>query len=562
MGVILATSNFRTFFLAAAEEAGNVEDYMDKLKTNFHDVARDMHLGYMELSVNSPSTALILNELKYKYNLYTNENGYKSDAGVRETFVTNDFGIIQLEAYPEEGYNWTPEELDELEFLFNVIYECVSKNRLQLLMRQAVITDSLTGACNQTGLLQAIDKYYSEGKLDKYTVLYFNIKNFSYINHRFGPNTGDTVLKDYCFMIRSNMVPGEVFARMGGDNFCLLTENDRAEDTIRYIESRKTLVELDNKDTIEVDLAARIGVFKIEKSDNPSRIVPCVLAAYSLTRNPSTGNVVWFKEEMLQTSEHDKEISQKFKKGIKGREFVVFYQPKVDINSRSLCAAEALCRWMWNDVVVMPGEFIPVLEREGTICELDFYMLNMVCENISEWLSRGIEPVKIAVNFSRAHILNKKLANKISKVIESHNVDTKYIEIEITEMSGYEDFETISDFVNTMKENGIETSIDDFGTGYSSLNLIKDLNVDKIKLDRSFLEKIDSDSDEVDKSVVKNIVNMVNELNMKVIAEGVETNSQMEFLKGINCHEAQGYLFDKPLPKTEFEFRLLGERLY
>jgi EAL domain-containing protein (putative c-di-GMP-specific phosphodiesterase class I) len=258
---------------------------------------------------------------------------------------------------------------------------------------------------------------------------------------------------------------------------------------------------------------------------------------------------------MLDRVMHDKEVSTIFKKALLNEEFVVYYQPKVDLNNNQLCGCEALVRWVKDGKVMPPMEFIPVLEREGSVCKLDFYVFEKVCRDINQWLRQGIEPVRISTNFSKAHLHNRSFADDIVSIMRKYEVDSRYLEVELTEMSGYEDYDALSVFVDEMKDYGVKTSIDDFGTGYSSLNLLKDLNVDVIKLDKSFLNNIEKKG-ESDEIVIKSIIKMVTDLNMKVIAEGVETVEQAEFLKDAECCMAQGFLFDKPLPRDEFEKRL------
>ena len=164
-------------------------------------------------------------------------------------------------------------------------------------------------------------------------------------------------------------------------------------------------------------------------------------------------------------------------------------------------------------------------------------------------------------HFSKNHLHNTHLAQEIIALMQKYQIDSKYIEVELTEMSGYENYATLVSFVQSMRKNGVSTSIDDFGTGYSSLNLLKDLDVDIIKLDKSFLNNLENHS-QSDVIVIKNIVNMVNELHMSVIAEGVETQSQAEFLRKIHCRMAQGFLFDRPLPHDDFEKRLSDRHTY
>ena len=214
-----------------------------------------------------------------------------------------------------------------------------------------------------------------------------------------------------------------------------------------------------------------------------------------------------------------------------------------------------------NGKVVPPADFIPLFERDGSVCRLDFYVLDQVCRDIKAWKQQGIEPVTISVNFSKTHLHNPKVAEEILAVIGTYGIESKYIEIELTEMSDYSDYLALKTLVSKMKSHGIKTSIDDFGTGFSSLNLLTDFMFDIVKLDKSFLDNIEKHGSGTDEIVVRNIVKMVRELEMKTIAEGVETEEQARFLKNIDCSLVQGYLFDRPLPMQDFVERL-HERKY
>ncbi|MCR4787395.1 MAG: bifunctional diguanylate cyclase/phosphodiesterase [Lachnospiraceae bacterium] len=565
MSDILGSEQFKEFYKAVSIEPCDpseyIKNFIEGAQKGLSIISEEMHIGFCELFINAPSNALDIDGTQERYVLFEKKGNYDSTNGMRDTFVTSDFGIIQIVVYPLGDYSWKDEDEGEMEFLFRVLFDSCLKVRLATLLKQASITDPVTGACNSLGISTQVGKLCATKTIDKYNSLFFNIKNFNYINQRIGSREGDNVLKSYSFMIREFLEKGEVFGRLGGDNFFILVEKDRTEDMIKYISTRRVLANGEDK-PIELDITVRIGVYNIKPSDNQHKVISSAKAACEFAKRPSYDDVVYFKDEMLDIVTVNQEVSNNFKKALQRHEFIVFYQPKVDLNTSKLISAEALCRWVRNGEIVPPAEFIPALEKEGTISGLDFYMLGEVCEHITDWKSRGIEPVRISVNFSRTNILNRKLADKILKVIRNHKVDPSYIEIEITETSGYEDFESLAEFVDFMKENGVQTSIDDFGTGYSSLNLIKDLNVDTIKLDKALLEKITDAERNADQSVVRNIISMVNELNMKVVAEGVETDAQREFLKNANCQAAQGFLFDKPMPKEKFEFRLIGERLY
>ena len=558
---IVTSKNFRKFYEELSEDVTSIKAFFTLMKKATANLAEDLKLGRCEMVVNSPSSSLEFEGIQDRTVFWADERGYNPTNGVRRTSVTGDWGILQLEVYALDGVEWTEEEEAEVSFLIQIIFDICSKVRAKILVSQAIITDTVTGACNAQGVNNYCTELYKKSKLVNYNAIYLNIKNFNYLNQRVGNEQADKVMKNFSFMIREYLDQGELFGRLGGDNFFVLVEKERTDECIKFLTTRRVLIELEKK-TMEFDLMVRLGVYSIYPSDTPGRVTDAAKAAYAYTRNPSAGNIIWFKEDMLLSAENDQRVSQEFQTALKKKEFVVYYQPKVDLNTSKLVSAEALCRWMRDGEIVPPMEFIPALERDGAICDLDFYMLNTVCDHIQDWVARGIEPVRISVNFSRTHILNKKLADKIIKVIDSHKVSTEYIEVEITEMSGYEDFESLVEFVNEMKINGITTSLDDFGTGYSSLNLIKDLNVDIIKLDKTFLENVTKAEEGNDKSVIRSIINMVNELDMNVVAEGVETNEQVEFLKEANCQVAQGFLFDKPMPKEKFEFRLIGERMY
>ena len=233
-------------------------------------------------------------------------------------------------------------------------------------------------------------------------------------------------------------------------------------------------------------------------------------------------------------------------------EFKAYYQPKVDTETYQIVGAEALARWEHEGRLVPPVEFVPVLEQNGMICMLDFYVLEQVCKDIRDWLQKGIEPVRVSVNLSRKHLANPNLAEDIMNVLNKYETESKYIEVELTETVDEAESAQLVDFMEKMKDKKVALSIDDFGTGYSSLNMLRSFPVDVLKLDRTFLNSLE----ENDRIVLSNIIRMASELNMDVVAEGVENWQQMDYLKKMACKVVQGFLFDKPMPKEVFEEKL------
>jgi EAL domain-containing protein (putative c-di-GMP-specific phosphodiesterase class I) len=272
-------------------------------------------------------------------------------------------------------------------------------------------------------------------------------------------------------------------------------------------------------------------------------------------------DVVFLTKEMQIQSIHQREISSEFHNALRNRELVVFYQPKIDLTDKHINGAEALARWVRHKTIVPPMDFIPVLEREGSICELDFYVFETACNDIHEWIKAGIEPVRISSNFSKLHLRNEDFADRILGILHKYELDGKYIEVELTEVSDFDDTVAMKKFIDIMRQNDIGVAIDDFGTGYSTLNVLKDYNISVVKIDKSLLNNIGK-ANSHDEVILRNVVKMARELSKDVIAEGVESQEQADYLKGINCRSAQGFLFDKPLVRDDFQKRLTGEVVY
>ena len=555
---ILCGKEYKKFFEALQDNIYDIESMLQRIQEAIPLIAGECHLGKLDIWLGAPVTVYEPEGKNDSVELYCHAEGYENEPQVEE-FVTGERGAVRVTAYPEKGHKWSGDEQEAIRFLAQNMFIFCGRARLMGLMKKAVMTDNMTGAVNTAGLMQFGAVLQAKGQLENYTGIFLNIKNFKYINQRAGARLGDEILKKYCFLVKDFLTSEEIFSRLGGDNFFVMIQNERLGEFLEYLSNVTISVE-DGVGTKSFDIVVRAGIYPIEPGDTMSEVMNGSTVALNVARSSVNHDLIWYRPKMLEKVMHDKEVSTIFPKALGKREFVIFYQPKVSLAENKLCGCEALVRWVRDGKIIPPMEFIPVLENEGAICRLDFYVLEEVCRDIRKWLDRGIEPVRVSTNFSKIHLHNRQLAEDIISILEKYDIDSKYIEVELTEMSGYEDYEALSSFVNRMKEKGINTSIDDFGTGYSSLNLLKDLNVDIIKLDKSFLNNLENKS-RTDEIVIKNIINMVNELNMEVIAEGVETVEQAEFLKNVNCCMAQGFLFDRPLPHDDFEKRLL-DRVY
>jgi EAL domain-containing protein (putative c-di-GMP-specific phosphodiesterase class I) len=271
----------------------------------------------------------------------------------------------------------------------------------------------------------------------------------------------------------------------------------------------------------------------------------------------STTICKFYDVEMQNKIKKEIEITNSMEGALKNKEFLVFLQPKVNLGDNKLVGAEALVRWeRGNHTVLPPNDFIPLFEKNGFILQLDFYIYEEVCKLIHHWITEGMPVVPISVNVSRVHLNDEHFVEKVKRLVNKYFIPPKYIELELTESMFLNNTEIAISTMKELRKLGFGVSIDDFGAGYSSLNLLKDMTTDVLKLDKEFFRQGDMQKEE--QIIVSSIISMAKQLNMKVLSEGVETKMQSDFLKSISCDMAQGYLYAKPMPITQFETLLLG----
>ncbi len=474
---------------------------------------------------------------------------------------TGEKGTATFSVYPVKNHEFTEAELCAIDLLINDIFIITGRTRVINMVKSASLRDPMTGVANMTMLIQRGIELKMRGLLHHFSGLFINLKNYKYINQSKSPSIGDMGIIQYSQLASSFLDDEEIFARLGGDNFFALVRKEKTDDFIKNLNNREIVINQQPSRPIRFSIQSRIGIYGITESDSMTEVMQCSGIALNIAKKNPGIDVITFTQSMLSHALHEKEISALFQDALKNHEFVVYYQPKVSIQNHQLHGCEALVRWDKNGSIVSPAEFLPVLEKEATICQLDFYVFRTICQDIRRWLDEGFTPVRVSSNFSKLHLRNPHLADDIIGIMESYAIDSKFIEIEITEVSDFEDKVAMQKFVNKLRQHGISVSIDDFGTGYSTLNVLKDLNVNVIKLDKSLLDHVGEDQKH-DEIVVKNMVSMMNELNLEVVAEGVENSKQLNFLKGISCSLIQGFIYDKPLPKEEFEKRLQNKDSY
>lgn len=474
---------------------------------------------------------------------------------IYETSSSNEFHQLESEPisncflickyYPIVGHEFSQMEIEKIQILNEIISLLYNKN------------NTFCNIFNSTNDIEIFGKYLKEnGLLNNYSVLCMNLNNYNYLRNYLGEKTNKLFDLYYQKLVKLLDSEEKIFIS-SKNNFVVLLKKENVLEFLKFKELIETSFTDDITDCFSFDI--RTGIYNIDYDETINEsIEKALIALYMAEHVYKTSNLV-FTEEMQKTIIKEQRILSVFPKALKDNEFSVYYQPKIDLNTNSMYGSEALVRWIENGKVISPAEFIPILERENILYQLDFYVLEQVCKDMRRWLDNGILPVKTSINFSKKNIRNSNFLNDLMRILNKYKIDSKYIEIELTETVETLDSQNLINFVEVMRKNNINVSIDDFGTGYSSLNLIKNLSANTIKIDKSFIDNIENRKDSV---VVSNIIKIALELGIEVIAEGTETIEQVDILYDMGCNKIQGYYFDKPLPKIEFEKRLSNGQFY
>ncbi len=433
----------------------------------------------------------------------------------------------------------------------------VSQYNSSKALEKTAYYDALTGLMNMPKLKHDM-KHVLEHNTDKlYSVLKFDVENFKIINEIFGFDVGDRVLKVPKVVIDTVSAQGVkvLGARSGVDECVVFAQSDFLSD----IESMTKFYESFYKEHIpelgNYAVSFKYGRYNIEKGETDvSMIVDKVTLAHNMAKSKKGMTVYDYDENYKNKLMYDAEITAKMQSALKNKEFCVYLQPKFSVNESTLVGAEALVRWIEKDGnIIFPNDFIPLFEKNGFIASLDQYVLEETCKVIKKWMDNGIGSLTVSVNLSRVNLRNPTIVEDIVEIADRHCVPHGNIEIELTESASVNQESALDALYVKLQQNGFKTSIDDFGAGYSSLGMLKNLNINTLKMDRSFF--VGGRNERRDDMLVDGIIKLSHSLGMYVVAEGIETRDQIELLHSMNCDAVQGYVHAKPMPIDEFEER-------
>ena len=439
---------------------------------------------------------------------------------------------------------------ESVERYIGTLNDVDAATRSEQALRLRAEHDPLTGAYNTQTFFEKIDKLIKSRPNEQYCILRFDVAGFKAINESFGLEEGNRLLRGIARLIRQRLTPEkEIFARLTADVFAVCLTGG-AERTLQFIQALS--LRLDHySDTFRVKLF--FGICPVENTRTPAHIL-CDWA-YLAQKTVKGSDIVNFAfyDDALRKHLHDESyITDQMYEALEKHQFKLFLQPKVQISSGRIVGAEALVRWQHpTDGLILPGRFIPLFERNGFIMRLDAYIWEQTCKTLRTWLDKKYDPTPISVNMSRLHFNDDDLPVKLVSLMNKYNLPRHMLELELTESAFFANEPRLVRLMNELRAAGFVFSMDDFGTGYSSLSTLRDLPFSVVKLDRAFIS--DGTTNRRGQIVARNTIALAHDLDMTIVAEGVETKEHARFLLNSGCNCAQGFYYSRPVDTAEFE---------
>lgn len=391
--------------------------------------------------------------------------------------------------------------------------------------------------------------------LDNYTnnnkyIIILDIEKFKSFNSHYGHKVGNKLLVQISKKLNEIMEEyNKIICRLSNDIFGIVIETKKdikniAEITYNHLS--RILIETETYSIYTV-----IGIYHCKKNDEILQAIDKATIAHDIIIGNYNKKYCIFDEGMEKQILEEHHIEEIMYEALKNKEFEIYYQPKINIKSEKVVSAEALVRWIRNGEVISPNKFIPLFEKNRFILKLDMYIYEQVCKDLLEWKGKKEFDFNVSINVSKEHFNEIDFIDKYEKIAKKYSISTNKIDLEITESASADIGTNFIEVMKKIKEKNFIVSLDDFGTGYSSLNMLQDMPIDIIKIDKTFIDKIGKVDEKID--LIKYIIQMAKELNIKTVAEGVESKNQVEYLTNAGCDIIQGYYYSKPLSKKEFE---------
>lgn len=479
-------------------------------------------------------------------------------SSVTVPIIENDkiYAFIGIDAV-KEYKNWSDEKIDLLYILANILANVLTPIQIDKQTKFMAYNDGLTKLPNRFLFINKVNEAIPLAKArgNSFAVLFIDLDGFKSINDTLGHSGGDIFLKKIAQEFTKKIREKDTVARFGGDEFLILLDDINRSETVNQF-VHEIIKLFSNKFKIydqEFKVTASVGIalYPADGEDSDSLIRNADIAMYH-AKIQGKNQVVYSTKEIQENNLMKQELSNDLRQALARDEFVLYYQPQLDLSSNEITGVEALIRWMHpSKGLISPGIFIPLAERNNLIEDIDDWVLRTAASQNKKWQDMGLPPINMAINLSASQIKNKGIAKKIDQIIRETGLDPKYTELEITESAAIEKSRFVLNNLHAIQKNGFSISIDDFGTEYSSLSRLRIIPANQLKIDMQFVQGIERSIK--DRAIIKTIIDLARNLKMTVIAEGVETKEQLILLKNENCDLVQGHYYYKAMPAEEIE---------
>ncbi len=416
---------------------------------------------------------------------------------------------------------------------------------------KVIYTDMVTGGANQLFFEKKgnslIKRATRRGR--KYAVVHLKMRKYRSYCTCFGVREGEALIERCYTLLKRQINKKELMAHRENAQFALLLAYDNREALVDRIEKIEKVL---NSVSPNIKLYFGVGIYLVQEGDKDiEQLYNNALLACDMLGDEAENKIAFFDVEMNNQRIWERKVEDDMSRALANKEFQVYLQPKISTAEEVLAGAEALVRWIHpKEGFISPNKFIPIFEKNGYITKLDDYMLEEVASLQAQWIAQKRKIVPISVNISRAHFTRSDLAAHISSIVDKYQVPHNVIELELTESAFFDDKKLLLNTIKQLRESGFSVSMDDFGAGYSSLNSLKEMQIDVLKIDADFFRG--ADEEERGMLIVSEVIDLAKKLDMKIVAEGIESREQVDFLTEQECDLIQGYFFAKPMPIAEF----------
>lgn len=550
----------------AGEEDGYIDSLLRRSRIDEQDGCPEAttlrtSLACMEMNIKNAST-------NFHWRKEASERGYESVIVFPLIREKQAFAVLAI--YSSQANTFEPDEIallerlaDDLAYGATAIHTKKNNKKAEEKITYLAYNDPLTKLPNRTMVIQSLRQNISQIRRQggALAVLFIDLDDFKLVNDTLGHAAGDELLSQAAERLKNVTREADIIARQGGDEFIvLLTKYGKQVDMIdfeqkasfvasRIIDELQKPFQIQRQDTY---VSASIGIALLsDNNDDAAQLIQYADNAMYRAKELGGNNYQYFSSELSQRQQTKMSLATMLHKALERKEFRLHYQPLIDLNSGKMVGVEALIRWQREEgQLISPADFLPVAEDTGLILPIGDWVIREACRQLCDWTDKGIA-LQIAVNLSVRQMWHGDIAQQILDIINETGVARNMLEIEVTESAMISDPERMEKTLQHFQDNDIKISLDDFGTGYSSLDRLKHLPFTKLKIDKSFVDGIPNDEDDI--AIVSATVQMARSLKLLSLAEGIETPEQYQFLKELGCNYGQGYYFSKPVPANEIE---------